>query len=78
MKFTITMKDPDGVYDCIEDAVKDSLKASGLPGDEQDALKEVRGNKIREVTGKFFEYGEYVNIEIDTDAGTATVLPSTV
>lgn len=76
MKFTITMKDPDGVYDCIQDAAKESLKVGGLTEKEQEILLDARIETIKETTGKFFEYGEYINVEIDTEAGTATVLPA--
>lgn len=74
MKFIVQMKDPDGVYDGIEEAVKQSLKSLDLPENEKEALKEARSETIRRVTSKFFEYGEYVKIEFDTDAKTATVL----
>lgn len=76
MKFTVTMKDPDGVYDSIEEAVRESIKAMGLPEDEAEALTEARTETVKKTTGKFFRYGEYVDIEIDTEAGTATVLPA--
>lgn len=75
MKFTITMKDPDGPYDCIHDAAKSSLMNSGLSEAEQRALIDLRVEKMHEVTDRFFRHGEYLTIEIDTDAGTATVLP---
>lgn len=76
MKFTITMKDPDGPYDCIQDAARNSLKSSGLSEKEQRALIDLRVEKMLETTNKFFEHGEYLSIEIDTEAGTATVLPA--
>ncbi len=76
MKFTVTFKDPDGPADCIADAVKESLADIGLTGDEMEAIIEKRQEKLTEwCFGNFFEYGEYVEIEIDTDAGTARVVP---
>lgn len=75
MKFKITMKDPDGVYECVRDAVKDSLRAeSGLSKDEREALIEVRYEAFQELVRKWFRHGEYVDVEIDTEAGTATLL----
>jgi hypothetical protein len=77
MKFTVTFKDPDGPYDSIEEAARESLAAvDGLSEEERDELIETRAKGLREQTRKWFKYGEYVNIEIDTEAGTATVLPA--
>jgi len=74
MKFKIQMKDPDGVYDAITDAMKDTLRSiEGITDDERESLEESRREKIEAAVGKWFEYNEYVTIEIDTDAGTATV-----
>jgi hypothetical protein len=76
MRFTVTFKDPDGPYECIQDAAKESLAAiEGLSVDEREELLDKRVESIKATTSKFFEYGEYVRVEIDTDAGTATVLP---
>ena len=56
MKFTVTLKDPDGIYDSIDEAAKEEAK------------------RIEETVGGFFEYGDYVHIEVDTDAGTAILV----
>jgi hypothetical protein len=56
MKLKITLKDPDGVYESIKNAV-----------DSTDF------EFIEEQCKPWIKYGEYVTIEIDTDAGTATV-----
>ncbi len=75
MKFRVTMKDPDTLSDAISDAVTDELKKiEGLDADDREALFEERHNAVREVASKWFEYGEYVTIEIDTDDNTATVI----
>lgn len=74
MKFKVTMKDPDTLHDAIRDAIKKDLKEYGVTDkDEQEALQEIRAEKIGKLTSKWFEYGEYLTVEIDTDAGTATV-----
>lgn len=76
MKLKVTFKDPDGPYECIQDAAKAEVNAIvGVHEDEKEALIESRAKHIRKVTGKFFAYGEYCEIEIDTDAGTAIVVP---
>ena len=72
------MRDPDGSYDCMTDAAKDSLVAiEGLSDEEREQLQEKRAEKLRDFAGKWLEYGEYVVVEFDTDAGTAVVVPCT-
>lgn len=74
MKFRITLKDPDGFYEGIRDAAESSLKKEkGLSAEERESLIESRVEKIGESLKKWVEYGEYVDIEFDTDAMTATV-----
>jgi hypothetical protein len=60
MKFTVMFKTPD--------APDDAIREAGLVGAEF--------NKANQVCQRFFEYGEYAYIEIDTKKGTATVLPT--
>lgn len=75
MKFRITMKDPDGIYECTEDAIKrDVASIPGLSKDEREAVLEKRRDAVIDVRDRWFEYGDYVTVEIDTDAGTATVV----
>lgn len=73
MKFLVTMKDPDVMHDAIEDAVKDSL--SGVQDrEEREALAQVRAEKLRKLCSRWFEHGEYLTVEVDTEAGTCTVV----
>ena len=75
MKVAITLKDPDGVYESIRDAVKLRLKSqTGLSQFERDALEEAGIQDLEEKLRKWIEYNEYVTIEFDTDAQTARVL----
>lgn len=64
MKVTVTFKTPD--------AVDEAINEGGIV--DEDEIE-----KVRDVINKFVEYGEYVHIEFDinlnTGAGTATVLP---
>ena len=77
MKFIVTFKDPDGPSDSIDEAARKSIAAiEGLSEPEREALEEKRIEALREATAKWFKWGEYVDIEIDTEAGTATVLPA--
>ncbi len=75
MKFTVTMKHPDALHDAIAQAVESKVALLGLAKDEAVRVAELRAEKVRDVCGKWFHYGELVSIEIDTDAGTATVVP---
>jgi hypothetical protein len=76
MKFTVQMKDPDTLYDAIKDAVKENLSSiPGLDSDEREKLQEIREESVREIASKWFKYGEYLRVEIDTDAKTCMVLP---
>ena len=76
MKFQVTMKDPDGIYECKEDALKQDVAAiPGLSATEREAVLEARRESIGKVMSRFFEYGDYCVVEVDTDAGTATVVP---
>jgi len=74
MKFRVQLKDPDCLSDAIADAVDDRVDAMGLPGDEAEAVKERRITKVSDLCDEWFRYGEYLLIEIDTDAKTCVVL----
>lgn len=76
MKFCITFKDPDRVGDSIEEMANEQVSAiPNIDEEEREALLESRKKKIDGLLEKWIEYGEYVEIEFDTDAGTATVVP---
>lgn len=75
MKFEVLMKDPDTLRDAIEDAIK-AEEFPILDADEIEAVKGKRLEKIYEMCcDNWFEYGEYLRVEIDTDAKTCTVIP---
>lgn len=74
MKFKVTMKDPDTLGDAISDAVIADLRTiEGLDDEDRKTLFDQRREAVSKITSKWFEYGEYLTIEIDTDAQTATV-----
>ena len=76
MKFTISMKDPDGVHEGIRDAVEQELAAlKGLDADERKMLVKERTRATREKCGHWFEYAEYLVVEVDTEAMTCVVVP---
>lgn len=74
MKITVTLKDPDGFSESVDDAVKEELAAiEGLGEEDRDELFESRQERCWSTLKKWVEYQEYVTIEFDTEAGTATV-----
>lgn len=73
MKIKLMLKDPDGVYESVKEAVIDSLP-EGLSRDEREDVIRTRMENAWDVLRKWVEFQEYVRIEIDTDAGTARVL----
>lgn len=77
MKFRVTMKDPDTLYDAVTDAVADDVKKLGLSEDEAEVIEEKRRDAVNDLASKWFEYGEYLTVEIDTDAKTCVVVERT-
>lgn len=75
MKIKVQLKDPDGFSESVQDAVEMSLEElEGIDEDEKEALLETRIEKTWDKLEKFVDCQEYVTIEFDTEAGTATVL----
>lgn len=78
MKFRVTMKDPDGVQDSLDDAAltrATELASPEMDADERKSLVESSRTKVGEAISKWFEYGEYLTVEIDTEAKTCVVVP---
>lgn len=42
---------------------------------EINAITDARKDKVNKALRNWVEYGEYITIEFDTEAGTATVVP---
>lgn len=73
MKFTVTMKDPDTLQDAIADAVK-GIVIDGTDPEEMEMIREHREQEINAMCGKWFEWGEYLRVEIDTELKTCVVV----
>jgi hypothetical protein len=69
MKFIVTFKTPDAVLDAIERELPRAIE-----GTEEEGLRAYEAEKLEAFAAKWVRYGEYVDIEFDTEAGTATVL----
>lgn len=74
MKINITFKDQDGPLDAIVDEVRKGLDSLPLSESEKEKLDESRIEEVQSLLSPWLKYGEYVCIEFDTDAKTATVL----
>lgn len=76
MKVRLIMKDPDALYEAVQEAVAaDVKKLEGLTDQERDDLAETRREKVRgRIVENWMEWGEYLEVEFDLDALTATVL----
>lgn len=74
MKIQVTMKDPDVLYEAIRDAVYDELKSKYLEDDEIDAIADIKIDKCQDIASKWFTYGEYLSVEIDTETSAIRVL----
>lgn len=72
MIFKVYMKDPDVLHDGIDEALE---KPDNLDEEEWELIKEKRHEAAAEVASKWFEYGEYLTVEIDTEKETIRVVP---
>ncbi len=76
MKFTVTMKDPDALRSAVSEAASEEAKkvlaSSKIVPAER--LERMIQDSLYEAAAPFFEYSEYLMVEIDTEAGTARVL----
>ncbi len=73
MKITVSFKNPDALDESIDESLKD-LKVEGLSEEELEGVKETRKEEIKELCMKWFKWGEYLTVEIDTEAKTCTVV----
>jgi len=76
MKIKVMLKDPDGFYEAVSESVAESVDA--IEGDlteyEKESVRDRRHEEIDEFMRHWVEHGEYVTLEFDTLAKTATVL----
>ena len=74
MKFTVTMKDPDALTDCIAGAARKEAHSLGLTDAESVAVQDAKMDVMQKAADRWFRYGEYLTVEIDTEANTCVVL----
>jgi len=50
-----------------------------MPDAVEQALEDIAEDdreEVRQACGKWVRYGEYITVEVDTEAGTCTVIPA--
>lgn len=77
MKIQVTMKTPDALEYGIRNAVMRQPDAVAAGVEPDDPLVEFRTEELIKQCSKWFRFRESITVEIDTEAGTCTVLPLT-
>lgn len=72
MKFKVTMKCPDSLDTAIEEACTDEIGGPDI-SEEHDIAFDELFRKTNRLCEKWFRYGEYITVEIDTEEGTCVV-----
>lgn len=76
MKIRVTLKDPDTMHDAVDEAAKKLPKPDGISAKEWKQICEERADEAKAIISRhWMEYGEYLAVDFDTDALTATVIP---
>jgi len=69
------MKDPDTLTEaCVDAAENWAKRVESIDDDERSAIAETRAMKLSKLAGRWFRDGEYLIVEIDTEAKTCTVI----
>lgn len=76
MKIRVTFKDPDTMQDAVDDAFNAVKAPSGITAEEWRELRSARADAAKsDITDRWMLYGEYIDVEFDLEAKTATVVP---
>jgi len=82
MKFRVTMKTPDALDEAIQEIIQsdmvneldDGSDANEILANLDDDELERRIDEVKDACEKWFENGEYLTVEIDTEAQTCVVV----
>jgi hypothetical protein len=76
MIIEITLKDSDGIYDSITDALNAEVEKMDIEmgEDEKESFIDKRREKINEVLGEWVEYGEYLTLKVDIKKKTCEIV----
>lgn len=78
MKFTVNFKTPDAVeYALVNEFQYEHPDENGLVPVSKGRLNKehAKVSDCLDLTDKFVSWGEYIAVEFDSEAGTATVIP---
>lgn len=79
MKLHVTFKTPYALSDSAKEKADEIVEEQNQDGkmseDDEEDLRTETFHKLMSAGRKFIRDGEYVTIEIDTDTGTAKVIP---
>jgi hypothetical protein len=73
MKFRVTLKTPDALIDAISAAINDAVE-NVEDVEERAELKCQQEEQISRLCSKWFSYGEYLTVEINTETKTCVVV----
>ena len=74
MEVKIYMKDPDAVYEAVQDAVEREVAGiADLSDEERDLLVPFRVGAVMTSLAQWLEFGECLTVVFDTDASTAMI-----
>lgn len=77
MVFQVHMKTPDAIENSVINQIEHVVDELGFKESwEYDQEIQSRVDAIKEICQKWFQYGEMVTLEIDTDKMTCVVLPN--
>lgn len=78
MKFLIMLKDPDGIYEGIQQAAIQTVRyeAPHASAESKAAIAQHAQEKLTDFVYDWLEFGDYAFIAFDTDAKTAQLLTS--
>lgn len=72
----VRLKDPDGLYEAVDDAVREMLDPLDISDEEYIHLCDVRREEaLKVIRERFMKYGEYLTVEFDLKDVTARVVP---
>ena len=74
MIFRVVMKDPYSLIDDVDEAIIEDLEKINLSYDEKELFRESRKADALNIASKWFEYSEYLTVEIDTEKETIRVV----
>lgn len=74
MRIKVTLKDPGTLRNAIAEALAEATFPS-LNEAEAARVRELRSDQVHRFASRWFRHGEYLTVELDTEAETCLVVP---